>query len=360
MTGLPSPSRRRALSMVAGLAAAAAAPPPMSVSGAPATQASFPEGPALVVAGPPRGRLDHWADLLIPALARVFPSAFAELAAQSVARSAVGGADGVTGANQFEAHVAPDGGTALLLPGAAAMAWLVGDPRAQFDAARWVPAWAGVASAVLVSRVPLMAGRTLRVGGAHPDGLALPVLLALDMLGIEVTPSADGIADAVFYCGQGARVAAAAQRGMVPVLTLGAVDANDAWLRDPAFPAVPTAIEAVSRQLPQQSSQRLPQQLSQQSWPVMLSAIRATTAASVLDVALVLPQLSPANRVAMWRRACAEASATPDLQFEAASLGVRAAPAPATATLTRAIAADVPTLLALRGWLDGRWGWRPA
>jgi len=352
MTGLPSPSRRRALSMVAGFVAAAAAPPPMSVPGAPATQASFPEGPALVVAGPPRGRLDHWADLLIPALARVFPSAFAELAAQSVARSAVGGADGVTGANQFEAHVPPDGGTALLLPGAAAMAWLVGDPRAQFDAARWVPAWAGVASAVLVSRVPLMAGRTLRVGGAHPDGLALPVLLALDMLGIEVTPSADSIADAVFYCGQGARVAAAVRRAMVPVLTLGAVDANGAWLRDPAFPAVPTAIEAVSRQLPQQSPQ--------QSSPVMLSALRATAAAAVLDVALVLPQLSPANRVAMWLRACAEASATPDLQFEAASLGVRAAPAPATVTLTRAIAADVPTLLALRGWLDDRWGWRPA
>jgi hypothetical protein len=354
MTGLPPPSRRRALSMVAGLLTVAAAPAPSpsnsgsALPSASAAHASFTEGPSLVVAGPPQGRLDRWADVLIPALARVLPSAFAELAAQPVARSAVGGADGVTGANQFEARVPPDGGTALLLPGAAAIAWLVVDPRARFDAARWVPAWAGVASAVLVSRVPLVAGRTLRVGGAHPAGLALPALLALDMLGIEVTPSADSVADAVFHCGQGARVAAAAQRGMTPALTLGTVDASGAWLRDPAFPAVPTAIEAVSRQPSSQAS------------PALLAALRATAAAAVLDVALVLPQLSPANRVAMWRRACAEASATPDLVSEAASVGVRAAPAPATATLTRAIAADVPTLLALRTWLDARWSWRPA
>jgi hypothetical protein len=355
MTGLP-PSRRRALSMAAGLLTssivsrtAAAAPSPAlpgaTIPGTSAAQTSFPEGPALVVAGPPQGRLDHWADLLIPALARVFPSAFAGLATQPVARSAVGGADGVTGANQFEAHVPPDGGTALLLPGSAAIAWLVGDPRAQFDAARWVPAWAGLASAVLVSRVPLTPGRTLRVGGVHPAGLTLPALLTLDMLGIEVTPSADNVADAVFHCGQGARMAAAAQHDMTPVMTLGTVDATGAWLRDPAFATVPTAIEIAARQSPP---------------PAMLAALRATAAAAILDVALVLPQLSPANRVAMWRRACAEASVTPGLLSEAASLGVRAAPAAASATLTRAIAADVPTLLALRTWLDARWGWRPA
>ncbi len=359
MTGLP-PSRRRALSIAASLfagsaasrfanAAASPARPAAAAPGIPASQsnllASFAERPALVVAGPPQGRLDHWADLLIPALARAFPSAFAGLAAQPVARSAVGGADGVTGANQFEAHVPPDGDTALLLPGSAAMAWLVGDPRAQFDAARWVPAWAGLTSAVLVSRVPLSPGRTLRVGGAQPAGLALPALLALDMLGIEVTPSADNAADAVFHSGQGAPAAAAAQRGMAPVMTLGTVDSAGAWLRDPAFPGVPTAMEAASRQSPPAA---------------MLAALHATAAAAILDVALVLPQLSPANRVALWRRACAEAAATPGLLSEAASLGVRAAPAPATATLTRAIAADVPTLLALRAWLDARWGWRPA
>ena len=45
----------------------------------------------------------------------------------------IGSADGVTGANQFEARGAPDGQTVLLVPGQAAVAWMVGDPRAQFD-----------------------------------------------------------------------------------------------------------------------------------------------------------------------------------------------------------------------------------
>ncbi len=354
---LPSPSRRNALLLASGLlmarAAAAAPIPPSPKPPAvipppvipptviPPAATGLPEGAAILVAGPPQGRLDRWADLLIPALGRAMPSAFAGPSAQPVIRSIVGGVDGVTGANQFEARVMPDGGTALLLPGAAAMAWLVGDPRAQFDAARWVPAWAGLASAVLVSRVPLSPGGSLRVGGAHPAGPTLPALLALDMLGIAVTPSDDKAADAVFLSGQGARVAATAQQGMAPVLTLGTIDPAGNWQRDPAFPAVPTAVEAASRRAPPTA---------------MLAALRAASAAAMLDAALVLPQLSPANWVALWRRACAEASATPDLLDEAAALGVRTASAPATATLMTSIAADVPTLLALRSWLDTRWG----
>ena len=355
MPNLLSPSRRNVLSLTAGLfiaRAAAAAPiptppvpprPPVVNPPAanPPAATGLPESAALLIAGPPQGRLDRWADLLVPALGRALPSAFAHPATPPIIRSAVGGVDGVTGANQFEARVSPDGGTALLLPGSAAMAWLVGDPRAQFDAARWLPAWAGLASAVLVSRVPLSPGSTLRVGGARPAGPTLPALLALDMLGITVVSSPDNAADAVFHSGQGARVAAKAQRGMVPVLTLGTIDSAGSWLRDPAFPTVPTVLEAVSRH-----STPLP----------MLAALRAASAAAMLDAALVLPQLSPANRVALWRRACAEAAATPDVLAEAAALGIHTATALATATLMASIAADVPTLLALRSWLDARWG----
>lgn len=327
---IPSPpGRRHALMLAAGMLATRGA----------AAQPGVPGTAALVVAGPPAGRLDRWADLLLPALARVVPG----LSAQRLDRVTTGGADGVTGANQFQARVVPDGGTALLLPGSAALAWQVGDPRAQYDAARWVPAWAGVASAVLVSRVPLSPGRTIRVGGANPGGAALPALLALDMIGIEVTPGPDATADAVFHCGQGAPAAAAQQAGMVPVMTLGMVDADGSWLRDPAFPSVPTAVEAATPYRPA---------------PALLAALRATAAATVLDAALVLPHLAPANRIALWRRACAEAAATPDVLTEAAALGVRSAKLPASAALLSTLAADVPTLLALRTWLDARWGWR--
>lgn len=335
------PSRRDALMAAAGLLSAGSAD---AASNQTPPETGIPGGAAVVVAGPHQGRLDRWADLLLPAITRAMPGAMA----QTVARSTVGGADGVTGANQFEAHIPPDGGTALLLPGTAATAWLVGDPRAQFDAARWIPAWAGMASAVLVSRMPLAPGRTLRVRGAHPAGPGLPMLLALDLMRIEVTPATTGDADAVFHWGQGARFAAMSEPGMVPVLSLGAIGQTGAWLRDPAFAGVPTAIESAA-------AMSSPALLSHG----LLAALRATSAATMLDVALVLPQLSPANRVALWRRACTEASASAELQTEAASLGIRPAPAPASATLTAAIAADVPTLLALRSWLDTRWGWRP-
>ena len=152
MPHLPLPSRRDALSLMASLLmarTAAAAPiptppvpparPPVASppAGSPPAATGLPEGAGLIIAGPPQGRLDRWADLLVPALGRAMPSAFARPAMPPLMRSAVGGVDGVTGANQFEARISPDGGTALLLPGSAAMAWLVGDPRAQFDAARW-------------------------------------------------------------------------------------------------------------------------------------------------------------------------------------------------------------------------------
>lgn len=335
MTPLSPPSRRHALSMALGLLGSQA----MAASNPPGVEAGFPAGATLVVAGPPQGRLDRWADLLLPSIDRLLPPG----AAPAVARSTVGGVDGVTGANVFEARIVPDGGTALLLPGSAALAWLVGDPRAQFDAARWVPAWAGMASAVLVSRVPLTPGRTIRVAGAHPAGMALPALLALDMMGIEVTAGPEGHADAVFHCGQGARFAALAPSAMTPVMTLGGIGPGGGWSRDPAFMNVPTAIEAAARHSPPQA---------------LMAALRATAGAAMLDAALVLPQLSPANRVALWRRACAEAAATADLASEAASLGVRTAPPPAFSTLMATIAVDVPTLLALRTWLDTRWGWR--
>ncbi|MBC7800819.1 MAG: hypothetical protein H7Z10_09370, partial [Gemmatimonadaceae bacterium] len=175
-----------------------------------------------------------------------------------------------------------------------------------------------------------------------PGSVGLPALLALDLIGIQVTQAPDADADAVFHVGQGARVTAAGHPDMTPVMTLGSIDAAGIWLRDPAFPAVPSAIELTAHQTPSRLS----------------AALRATSAATLLDAAVVLPSLSPANRVALWRRACADAWATADLVHEAAALGIRPAAPPATVSLMGAVAADVPTLLALRTWLESRWAWR--
>ncbi len=294
----------------------------------------------LIVAGPPGGRLDRWADVLAAKIGRALP------ARTPLARQNVGGLDGVTGANQFEVRGEPDGSTALLVPGAAALSWLIGETRAKFDPAHWLPLWAGAGSAVLVSRVALTPGRALRVAGEGPAGVELPALLALDLLGIDGQPVGAASPDAVLIRGQDMKAAllTAAVSGMVPVMTFGAVGLDGKLGRDPAYPAVPTAFELVGVRAP----------------APMLAALRASTLAVQLDAGLVLPQLTPAATVALWRNACAPLLADADVTAEAARMGARLIPASMAADCTSRIAGDPAMLLALRRWLATRYDWRPA
>ena len=341
LAGLPL--RRRALLPLAALLGAATSPP--TRPGAARLEPRPPDFLTLLVAGPPRSPIDRWAALLAPALARSFP------AGTVMGREATGAVDGVTAANQFEAQAPPDGGTALLLPGAAPLAWLVGDPRAQFDAARWIMAFAGVTPLLLASRVPLSRigpDASLRVAAADPAGPDLPGLLAVELLGAGVVPVfgagpeavARGEADAILLRGRGIMpvVRACTEAGAPPVLTLGLTEGADPRTRDPAFPHLPHLAEAMP-----------PEMLGP-----LLGAWRVAAMAAQLDAALALPKLTPAAMVALWRRACAQAAGAPELQLEAARLGVRALTTPSDA----AVAADASTLLELRRWLAVRYDWR--
>ena len=316
---------------------------------------TLPDGATLLVAGPDGGVVDRWAAWLEPTLRRVVaPGA-------GLRRDLVGGMDGVTAANQFEAQVAPDGATALLLPGAAAMAWLVGDPRARFDAARWVPALAGVTSSLVASRVSagrILGGTKLRIAAPDPAGPDLPALLALDMLGASWKPVfgldeaaardalARGQVDAVCLHGrraaEGARALAVA--GAPPIFTFGVPDENGLPRRDPAFAGVPDVAELLPA-LPGDRS--------------LHAAWRATIAAGQLEVALVLPQFTPAALVALWRRACAQAVGSGAVQAQAVSAGVRPLPVPAATASTVTVVADAAALLALRRWMATRLDYRP-
>ncbi len=221
MTYLPRFGRRRLLGLLATVPvllragepkaapARAADPTPL----APVAAAPFPEGARLLVAGPDNGALNHWADAVLPPLEQSLPPD------SSVRRVVVGGPDGVTGANQFEARGAPDGFTVLLVPGQAVLAWMVGDPRAQFDVGHWVPVMAGVTPGLIAGRQAALApnGR-IRIAAAGPASLDLPALLGCDLLGARPEPVsgltdlgaarnafAQGAVDAVFLRGHGVR-----------------------------------------------------------------------------------------------------------------------------------------------------------
>src|SRR5690242_2072345 len=180
MTDVPRPGRRCLLAMLLALPAAMRAG---QSSAAPTSEvaAPFAETPRLLVAGPRDGALNRWADALLPALEQSLPPDTA------IHRTEIGSADGVTGANQFEARGAPDGLTVMLAPGQAVLAWMVGDPRAKFDVARWVPVVAGTRVGLVVGRASVFASDPrARVIAPTPAGPDLASLLGLYLLGVRM------------------------------------------------------------------------------------------------------------------------------------------------------------------------------
>lgn len=355
------PGRRRMLAWLAALPAmsgavrGAAQGAPLPADASVALPVPFPDTATLLVAGPDSGRMDQWADLLSPVLGRGLPQG------TRLRREAAGAADGVTAANQFEVRGAPDGATALLAPGGAALAWLAGDPRVHFDAASWVPALAGIGAGVVVSRMPaaeFVPGRRLRMGAAAAGGADMAGLLGAELLGMELIPVlglrpqdirealGQGAVDAVLIAGQGVpdRVAALTRAGAAPVLSLGATDEAGAPVRDPYFPDLPSLPELLR---------------GRAAASPLYAAWRAAAIAARLDVALVLPHLTPAAIVAAWRRASAQAATAPEVQAMAAQIAVRPLGPQAAIVAIDQMTPNATVLLELRRWLATRLNWRP-
>ncbi len=360
---LPPLARRHAIGLLVGplllgrgAAARAASPLP---SGALAA-VPFPEGATILVAGPDGGHLGIWGNAVATALdATLSPDT-------KVRMTCAGGVDGVTGANQFEARVPADGATLLLAPGAAALDWLVGDPRVHFDAEHWVPVLAGVTPAIVMARpevTPLGTGRPIRLAASGPVGPQLPALLGLDLLGVRVNPVfgllgqdtaiaafVAGQADAVLAWGQNVpqQVAELRQAGGKPLFGLGALDANGEHRRDPAFPDVPTLVELhVALHGTKPTGARY-------------AAWRAAAAATQLEFGLVLPRLTSASMVALWRRAAGQAAGQPGVQELTTTFAVCPLEGVAAAAAMTGVAVDSAALLELRGWLATRFNWRPS
>lgn len=338
-------TRRQAL---VGSAAATMIPAELALAAqARAAPSSLPLQPSLLVAGPVGSPVDHWADVIAPPLGHQL------LGSGALPWENVGGADGVTGINQFQARTNPDGETALLLPGAALLAWLAGDTRARFDAGQWAPLWGGMTGAIVATRAPLVAGRPVRFAVQSVSGPELQALLALDLMGIEVLPvpilvpmSAPNALrhadiDAVYLRGPAMRQppGALAGQGWRPAFTLS-------HARHPAAPDVPAAHELF-----------LPSRLADQN---LIAAFRAVTAAASLDVALVLPAVAPATVLAWWRRGCDQLNDEGEVRDAAAAALLRQADAGQVAAALSSVALDTGAMLALRTLLADRYHFRPS
>ncbi len=320
---LPLMTRRAAL---AGLAVSAARP-------ASADPTALPDQPTIVVAGPEAGSTDVWAATIAGVIGR-------SLQGSPLERRNVGGADGVTGANQFQAQTAPDGATALLAPGTALLSWLIGDPRVRFDAGRWMPLWSGRLSVSVASREALRPGQVVRVGTPGVAGPELALMLTLRLLGFAVAavpPGADS--DVALVRGPLDRAASPWQ----PAFGFGSFNGDGELVRDPAEPDLPTVQEVVRQDRSSASAE----------------ALRAVAAAATLDVALVLPEPSPAALVAWWRHGCDALGRSPAIQAQAARARVQPLGPSATAANLASIAVDPAVLLELRRWVGAQPVGRP-
>jgi tripartite-type tricarboxylate transporter receptor subunit TctC len=333
--------RRQVLAALAGAPAFALCGPSLA-----ATHDSFPEQVTLFVAGPLGGWLDSLSRTLASALRRYLP------AGTTLGRAEIGGVDGVTGANQFAVQTSLDGSTALLLPGATPLAWLVGDTRVHFDPAHWLPVLARVGPAVVVGHAdaaPLVRGAPVRVAGGRPADSALAAMLAYDVLGARVDPvfGLDDEKTALAALRANQVDAVLVRRPMTdlagslrPVFSFG-LPQGDSYTRDPATPDVPTLIEYSAT-----LGRPAPGGLRFDAW-------RCAAAAAQLRYALVLPSLTPASAVALWRQA-----GTQVLTRDGAAAD-HVVNASAASELMAAMTVSGPALLDLRGWMSSQLGWQP-
>ncbi|MGK7866367.1 hypothetical protein [Falsiroseomonas sp. E2-1-a20] len=305
-----------------------------------------PEAATLLAPGPEGGAVASLAGRAAGALSRGLVQA-------SALRVAVlGGPDGITAANRFASSTVRDGAMLLLMPGAAAQAQLVGDPRARFEPRHWPAICGSVQPCILAG--PAANGPPPGGRSATPLRLALPgpaapeaaALLALDLAGRPAVPVfnlagaqaeaaiRDGGADALVLSGLTAEAQAAAL-GLVPWFAFDAAGSA----RDPALPNVPTLGEI----------------LADTPRPDLLEAARGAGAALRGRAVLVLPALTAADVVALWRAA---ARSWPEEAPDAPEAGTRRIGAGPATTLMTTLCPSPEASLAYQLWLLRRLGWQ--
>lgn len=314
----------------------------------------------LLVAGPHGGQTYRWGAAFATAMSPGFSSA------PEIFISSIGGLDGVTGANQLDTLMIPDGSSAAILPGATLTAYLVQDVRVHYDPTKWTPVLAGCTSAVLMLRAPqgtvptletLQKMAPLSLGADSPQSPDLAALLALARLGVPTAPVFglrsqaaklqafdEGAVDAVFICGERLEkdLDIFQAHGAVPAFCIGMPQPGGRIGADPSFPALALASE-----------------LGPAVNPMLDMAYEAAANASRLDFMLVLPHLTPANAIAQWRsaamratqdRAITKAALSDSLSFRSAFVL-----ADMLASFTR-VPRLQPELLA---FLTKSYGWQP-
>jgi hypothetical protein len=305
-----------------------------------AAATSVPESATLMAPGPEEGPAAGFATQAANGLSR----ALVQAAALRV--NVLGGPDGITAANRFATSTPADGRLLLTLPGPAGQALLVGDSRARYEPRHWPALAASLLPALAAGRGPLAETGPLRIALPGPAAPEAALLLVLELLGRSVTPvflSAGmspeaavtaGAADALVLVGR-AVPARAASLGLTPWFAFD----GRGGARDPLLPGIPALGEVAAGT----------------SRPELLAAARAGGAALRLRGALVLPQLTSADAVALWRAA---ARRWTDADSEPGEFASRRVSAEEAGEVLATLCPAAEAAPAYRDWLRRRLGFQ--
>ncbi|PYD76592.1 hypothetical protein CFR71_03480 [Novacetimonas pomaceti] len=317
-------------------------------------QAQSVSNPQLLLGGDRGSMAGRWGGLLAPALEHGF------IQAQNVSTRMTVGQDGVTAANLFDTQTPPDGTTALAVPGAALVAALSGEPRIHFDYTRWLPLFFSLLSPVVIGRAQLhhnlenfMRDRPVRIAVSTLTGIELPTVLGMTLFGLRPipVPGLASVKDAVGALRDN-------QVDVIQILDpLGSPETRDAIaaLARDGYPALFSLMDnmppdAGTPHVPCMHDVLLRENRSAAS-SLLYSAWTALAGAASLDIALVLPMLTPPALVAEWRHATDIAIDSADIRAMASETGRRLVSGSACAEPFRQMAGDVTSVMALRRWL---------
>ncbi|WP_163269259.1 Bug family tripartite tricarboxylate transporter substrate binding protein [Chelativorans alearense] len=269
------------------------------------------------------GGSDVWARFYAPYLGRHLPGG-----PNVIVRNVPGGGS-ITGTNEFVARAQPDGLSLLGTSGSTQFPFLLGDPRVQYDYAKlqpalvsptggvvYIPASFGVEDAAQLGQ---LTDRELVYASQGATSLDLVPMLAFLVMGLNVrhvfgmTGRGDG--RLAFERGEATidyqtssayltNVVPLVEAGdAVPLFSWGVLDGQGNVQRDPTFPDLPHFVEAYEMMHGSKPS------------GVEFDAYKAFFGSGfAAQKPAMLPEGTPPEIVAAYRKAFADAVADPDLQ----------------------------------------------
>jgi len=258
------------------------------------------------------GGSDVWARFNAPFLSKHLPGN------PTVVVKNIPGGGSITGANQFAGSARPDGLTILGTSGSTQLPFLLGDPRVRYDYKDWNVVLASPTGGVAyisskygvksVKDLGLLKGQKLVYASQGATSLDLVPMLGFSLLGLDVKHvfgmKSRGEGRLAFERGEATidyQTSSAYIKSSMPLVTEGKAVALFSWgvadekgnlMRDPAFPDLPHAAEAIQMVLGKAPSG--------QEWDAFKAFLVAGFHAQKL---VVLPKGTPKEIVETYRTA---------------------------------------------------------